>query len=141
MRRISLSSDSFNQEPMINLIPLIDILAMTLLFFITISALSHNETELNISVPKSTESKEAIRSPGEIIVNITQEGKFIVNQQTLDQKGLENMLQKVATLFPDQPVIIRADQKTYHQYIVQALDACGKANIWDISFSTEKVKE
>ncbi len=142
MRRGPLSSTNpLSDDPVIQLVPLIDILAMTLLFFVTISALNQYESEINISVPKSTESKDSVRSPGEIIINITKEGRYIVNQQPLDQGGLENMLQRVSTLFPDQPVIIRADEKTYHQYVVAALDACAKANIWDISFSTDKVTD
>jgi biopolymer transport protein ExbD len=121
----------------IQMAPLIDIIFLTLVFFMTLSVFSQMESEINISVPKSTESKETTRSAGKVIVNITKEGKFIVNQQPLDATGLERMLGRVAVLFPDQPVIIRADQETFHRYIIQALDACAKANIWDISFSAE----
>lgn len=124
----------------IQMAPLIDIIFLTLVFFMTLSVFSQMESEISISVPKSTESKEAARSPGEIIINITKDGDFIVNQHRLDGAGLENMLQQVASLFPDQPVIIRADESTYHRYIIRALDACARANIWDISFSADNPK-
>jgi len=93
------------------------------------------KSEINISVPKSQTAKEVMRSPGEIIINVTQEGKFIVNQKLLESKELESMLNKVSSLFPDQPVIIRADEKTMHKHVVKVLDACAQANIWDISFA------
>lgn len=116
--------------------PLIDIVFITLVFFMTLSIFNQQETEISISVPKAKESSEALRSPGEIIINIGKSGEVIVNQNKLTQSGLEEMLKQVSTLFPDQPVIIRADQKAYHEYVVNVLDACAGAGIWNISFST-----
>ncbi len=118
--------------------PLIDIVFLTLVFFMTISVFNQMEAELNISVPKAQASKDAVRSPGEIIININKQGDVIVNSQKLSQNALEAMLTKISGLFPNQPVIIRADEQTYHQYVVKVLDACAKADIWNISFSTNK---
>jgi len=123
------------QRPQIQLIPLIDILFFTLIFFMTIAAYNQLESEVNISVPKSETAKDIMRSAGEVIINVTHDGQFLVNQKTLDVKELEDMLVRVSSLFPDQPVIIRADEKTMHKYIMVVLDACAKANIWDISFA------
>lgn len=124
------------QRPVVQMAPLIDIVFLTLVFFMTVSVFNQMETELNISVPKTKVAAEASRSAGDIIINISKEGRFIVNQKELDLVALEDMLKRVAKLFPNQQVIIRADEKTYHKFVVQALDACAGANIWDISFST-----
>ncbi len=118
--------------------PLIDIIFLTLVFFMALSIFGQLETELSISVPKAKESKEAVRSPGEIIINVTKEGKVIVNQKRLSADELEGMLKKISFLFPHQPVIIRADEKTYHKFVVNVLNACAKADIWNISFATMK---
>ena len=126
------------QGPVIQMVPLIDILFFTLIFFMSLSVFYQQESELNITVPKATQAKDTLRTPGQIIVNINKNGKFVINQQTLTIEELEEMLKRVATLFPNQPVIIRADEKTYHQYVVKVLDACAKADIWDISISTMK---
>lgn len=130
-------SEFEKDRPVIQMAPLIDIIFLTLIFFMTLSVYGQMESEINISVPKSKTSKEVVRSPGEIIINITKDGSFIVNQKRLDVAGLEVMLKKVSNLFPDQPVIIRADENTIHKHIVQVLDSCAIANIWDISFSTD----
>jgi len=129
------SSYSQQGRPEIQMAPLIDIVFLTLIFFMTLSVFAQLESEINISVPKSQTAKEVMRSPGEIIINVTAEGRFIVNQKLLDADELEGMLVKVSTLFPDQPVIIRADENTMHKHIVRVLDACAGANIWDISFA------
>jgi len=129
------------QSPVIQMAPLIDIVFLTLVFFMTVSVFNQQESELSISVPKSAESTEKVRSPGEIIVNINKDGGVIVNQKKLKTDELETMLKKVSGLFPNQPVIIRADEKAYHKFIVNVLDACANANIWNISFSTMKSKK
>jgi biopolymer transport protein ExbD len=129
-------SDLRKQRPVIQMAPLIDVVFITLILFMTIAVYSQMESEINISVPKSQESKEAVRNPGEIIINVTREGKFIVNNQQLNTAALEEMLKKVSSLFPNQAVIIRADEKTYHQYVVEVLDTCARAEIWNVAFST-----
>ena len=131
-------SEYQKQRPTIQMAPLIDIVFLTLIFFMTLSIFTQLESELNISIPKAKESKETMRSPGEIIINITKDGSVIVNQKKLTYNNLQNMLKRISTLFPNQPVIIRADENTYHKFVINVLDACASADIWNISFSTTK---
>lgn len=130
--------DHQKESPNIQMAPLIDIVFLTLIFFMTLSIFNQLESELNISIPKAKESKEAMRSPGEIIINVTKDGTVIVNQKKLSYDDLKTMLQKISTLFPSQPVIIRADENTFHKFVINILDACANADIWNISFSTMK---
>ncbi len=131
-------SDYQKQRPAVQMAPLIDIVFLTLIFFMVLSIFNQLESEISISVPKAKESKEIVRSPGEIIINILRDGTVIVNQKKLTYEDLEKMLQRISTLFPDQPVIIRADENTYHKYVVNVLDACASADIWNVSFATLK---
>ena len=127
-----------NEKPSIMMAPLIDIVFNTLVLFMAMSVFYQLEYSLNISVPKAVESKEAMRSPGEIVINVQKDGTVIVNDRRLDIHELTTMLRKISDLFSNQPVIIRADRKTYHESVIAVLDACAAANIWNISFSTIK---
>ncbi len=122
----------------IPLAPLVDILLCTLIFFMAISVLYQRETELGIHVPKAEKGQEAARAAGEIIINVNQDGGVVVNRKRLSQDELQTMLGKLSQLYPNQPVIIRADKRTYHEAVVSVLDACAAANIWNIAFSTSK---
>lgn len=126
------------ERPIIQMAPLIDIVFLTLVFFMTLSIFGQLESELNISVPKAKESTDTVRSAGEIIINVDKEGRVVVNQKTLDPAGLRSMLARLSSLFPNQSVIIRADKNAYHKHVVDVLDACAGANIWNISISTTK---
>jgi biopolymer transport protein ExbD len=122
--------------PVIPMAALVDIVLWTLIVFMTITVSQQLESEVSVNVPKSQRASEDIKSSGEIVISITAAGEFFVNQQSLDLQGLEALLGRVVGLFPDQAVIIRADEKTYHQHVIRALDACARANIWNISFAT-----
>ncbi len=131
-------SEYQKQKPIIQLAPLIDVAFWALIFFMILAVLNQMESEVDITVPKSTVATDSVLSAGKMVINISREGRFIVNQQELNSAGLEDMLKKVSKLFPNQQVIIRADELAYHKYVIQVLDACMRSNISDVSFSTIK---
>src|SRR5690242_11639410 len=120
------------QNPVIQLAPMVDIAFWALIFFMIIAVFSQMESELNINVPKSNMSTESASNSGKLVINITRDGRFILNEQELAGDALEDTLKKVSQLFPNQQVIIRADELAYHKFVVRALDACLNANISDV---------
>lgn len=131
-------SEYVKQRPNIQMTSMIDIMFINLLFFMALFVYFHFETELNISVPKAATSTESPMNPEEIIINVTRDGNVVVNKKQLTVDALADLLKKTSELYPGQAVILRADQKTYHESVVRVLDACAKAKIWNISFATTK---
>ncbi len=131
-------SETIRQRPAFQMTPMIDIMFLNLIFFMSLFVYFQFETELNISVPKAQASAPSQRSAGEIVINILPNGSVVVNQKKLSLEGLENLLRKTAEWYPGQSVILRADKKTFHEHVVHVLDACAKAKVWNISFATTK---
>ena len=129
-------SEFQRQRPMVQLAPLVDIAFWALMFFMIIAVFNQMEAQVNLTLPKSKTAVQSAQSAGKIVINITKDGRFIVNQKEYSSGSLAVMLREVSKLFPNQQVIIRADELTYHKYVIQALDACGRSNLTDISFST-----
>ena len=125
-------------RPHMQLIPLIDVLFFALIFFMILSVYYHAESQIDINVPKSSQVIDPQRSPTAVVINVNDTGDFIINGQTYNPETLEELFRKLTLLTPNQAVIIRADEKTYHHYIIQALDICAKTNIHDISFATSE---
>ena len=96
------------------------------------------EGQLNISVPKAAASIQAQTPSQEIVVNVLKGGEVVVGQKKMSLSELGAVLKRAAQLYPNQAVILRADQKTYHERVIQVLDVCAKARIWNISFATTK---
>ena len=131
-------SERSRNLPTVQVISLIDILFINLSFFMAMFLHFNFESQLNISVPKAGSSVESQTAFQEIVINILRDGTTIVNQKRLEPGQLALLLQKTAEIYPGQSVIVRADEKTYHEYVVRVLDACAKAKIWNISFATTK---
>ena len=129
-------SRGITEKPTIQMAPLIDIIFLLLIFFMSASIFSQLETEINITVPAAKQSTDIKRTPGEIIINISRDGKIVVNQKELGYGELETMLTRISDLYSGQPVIIRADKETYHKDVIRVLDICAGANIWNVSFAT-----
>ncbi len=128
-------------RPAIQIAPLIDIVFLLLIFFMASFIYQELETELDISVPTADQSTDMTRTPGEIIINVREDGVVVVNQRKLSFKELDVMLKRVSDLYENQPVIIRGDRDARHKHIIRVLDLCAGANIWNVSFATMKEKE
>ena len=115
---------------------MIDVVFLLLCFFITSQLFSQWETEINITLPTARTGETPQRLPGEIIINIQLDGETSVNQRMLSQDQLAALLRELATLYPGQPVLIRADKQAAYEYVVRVLDLCRQADIWNIAFAT-----
>ena len=116
--------------------PMIDIVFLLLCFFVTSQIFSQWETEIDITLPTAMTGQVPQRLPGEIIINILRDGETIVNGQRVDEQQLGGMLNRLAELFPGQPVLLRADKAVAYEYVIRVLDLCRQADIWNISFAT-----
>ena len=121
--------------------PMVDILLVLLGFFMLTWTFARHETELDVQVPAAKEGKENRRSVGEVIINVKADGSLVMNQRYLSPQELQTTLTRIATLYPDQAIILRGDEKVDYGHIVQALDICRGANIWNIAFATRHADE
>lgn len=136
---INFQRNSYVKElPAVQLIPLIDTLFVLLSFFMAMFLHFNFESSLDISVPAASSGAEMSAPSQEIVINIQKQGVILVGQKQVSLEQLGTLLRRAAQLSPRQAVIVRADQKTYHEHVIQVLDICAKANIWNISFATAK---
>lgn len=130
--------NAYDRPVIIQMVPLIDIMFFALVFFMILSAYYHVESQLDITVPKSAQNKDSVNAPNTVVINVNATGSYIINGETYNVDGLDGMLKKLSALSHDQAVIIRADEKTFHKYIIETLDICARNGIQDISFATSE---
>lgn len=131
----------------IPLAPMIDVVFLLLIFFIVTWKFSRDEVDLNVAVPTAEQGENDKRPLGEIIINVREAGIVTVEGQTLTDLELRDKLASVSKTYQDektgksrQPVRIRGAANVEYQRIVEVIDLCQKAGIWNISFSTRKLK-
>ncbi len=121
-----------------NLVPMIDVLFLLLAFFIISWQFSQSETELNIQVPTEVEGSEPEQQRGEIMINVLADGSIKVEGQNQTIPELEQKLSAIHKAFPNQPVRLRGDASVTYQRMVDVIDTCQRAGIWNISFATQR---
>lgn len=124
------------ESPGFQMTPMIDVVFLLLCFFVTSQLFAQWEAEIDIALPTAQTGEIPQRLPGELIINITEGGRTVVNSRDLARDELGDMLVQLAQLFPGQPVILRADRATPYERVIEILDLCRKADIWNISFAT-----
>ena len=117
---------------------MIDIVFLLLIFFIVTWQFTKSETELSVSVPTAQEGADPERQRGEIVINILANGMIKIEGTSVDLPQLLKKLASIAAQYENQPVRIRGDGGVAYQRIVEVIDTCQKAGIWNISFATQK---
>ena len=126
----------YPERIMFQIAPMVDILLFLLVFFILTWNFSRNEAELDVKVPAAREGKESRRPAGEVILNVKKDGAIVMNRRAMSSDELLETLTRIAKLYPDQAVILRGDENVDYRYVVDVLDVCRAANIWNVAFAT-----
>ncbi|MCR4573679.1 MAG: biopolymer transporter ExbD [Lentisphaeria bacterium] len=129
-RKISETSVGFQMGPML------DIMFILLIHFMAATIFAQWENKLEIKVPTASSDNRSYRQRGEVIINVDEKGVVSINSQELSLERLERILYEVQAAFHDQPVIIRADEKTQHKDVIKVLDLCSRVDIRNVSFAT-----
>jgi biopolymer transport protein ExbD len=118
------------------LAPMIDVVFLLLCFFMTTTLYSQWETEVDITLPTASTGETLQRMLGEIIINVYPDGRYVVNRRTMAPEELSDLLFRISELHPGQPVVLRGDEDTDYRYIMDVMDRCREADIFNISFAT-----
>jgi biopolymer transport protein ExbD len=129
---------SRSDEPELNLVPLIDVLLMTLIFLVVTTSFS-KETQLRIKLPEAaTETKVAENT---VRILIDAQGNFYLGEQQLANQSadaLRGAMLRLAGKMKDPVIIIHADSKAPHGAVVKVMDAAQRLGYSRLTFATQK---
>ena len=125
-------------EPEINLIPFIDVLLVVLIFLMLTTTYS-KFTELQINLPVANAQNPPLRAT-EIWVTLGAQGQVSVQRNALgrvDTSALVNALGQAAQGLDDPVLVISADARTPHQFVVNVMEAARQNNLGRMTFVTQ----
>ncbi|MEP6633036.1 MAG: biopolymer transporter ExbD [Luteimonas sp.] len=129
--------DRADDEPEINLIPLIDVVLCLIIFFV-ITTTFDARSVLKLELPRATgEPNESSAKALSLLINA--DGRYFVDDREslrTDVESLKRTIVDVAGKDRDRPVLLRADARTQHQAVVTALDALGQLGFHTVSIAT-----
>ena len=125
-----------DDEPEINLIPLIDVMLVLLIFFV-VTATFDARSILKLELPRATGEPSDTSKALTVLVNA--DGRYFVGDREVlrdDLQSLKATLADVAGNDRDGPVLLRADARTPHQAVVTAYEALGQLGFRQVMIAT-----
>ena len=111
-----------------NLTPVIDVVFLLLIFFLVATTYAQMERELPVNLPEVTQAQPYTMTK-DLIINITEDGRFIVAQQEYDERQLLAIIGESRTNNPTQKALIRGDGDTALKYAARVMGLCNEAGM------------
>jgi len=128
-----------DEEPELNLVPLIDVMLIVLIFLAVTTTYSRY-SELRLQLP-SAQASPADARLNEIVVGVSADGRFALDRIVLpntDPDAVAQALKQAAQGMNEPMVVIHADAQAPHQAVVNVMEAARLAELSRISFITER---
>jgi biopolymer transport protein ExbD len=131
------------EDPEFQIAPMIDILLVLLVFFMSIATEQVLQVNKEVVLPVAKDAKELDaneKKKSELMVNLTwlelgNKGAIIVDDKEIDPGALQEMIRRKKDINPDLRVIIRADKHAKYAYVRSIMVAIGQAGVPNVTFS------
>lgn len=134
-----------NEPAAVDIAPLVDVVFLLLVFFMSIWQAAHIEVKAELSLPDTLQGDpELQRDRDRLIVNVDKFGSYYVSGIRLDAEQLRMLLTREAVRsrdaegFAKRPVFIRADADLAFGRIQDVMFMCRDVRIWKLSLRTRK---
>ena len=129
------------EDPDFQIAPMIDVLLVLLVFFMSISSTEVLQSTKNIELPVAVNGNDSAKNKGQVIVNISWLTSGDVGTITVDERNYPSpadlipALRERAAANPAIRVLIRADKQTRYDFMRAVMVAVGQAYIANVTFS------
>ncbi|MDB4640003.1 biopolymer transporter ExbD [Pirellulaceae bacterium] len=120
-----------------NMTPMIDVVFLLIIFFLVASHLSDQDTQLEIELPTAESGSvtlEAVKR--RITINVPQSGRVLLAGRNIAIDDLEEKFRQLKDeANSDLEIRIRGSRSVDYATVDPILNACAKAEIWNVSFA------
>ena len=130
-------NDRAQDEPHIDLVPLIDVILVLIIFFVVTTTFDARST-LQVQLPTASQQQNS-EPPRALSVLVNAEGRYFINDQEVLRNDVEAVKRPVVQGAGDdreQTVLLRADARTPYQAVVTVQDALGQLGFRRIAIAT-----
>ena len=124
-------------DPEFEMTPMIDVVFLLIAFFMTLISFISSEL-IKLELPEA-EQATIPEDPGERqYISIDDDGQSYWGAQPISYEALSIELEKARQRNPRLKVYLRADANAAHRYVNKVMNACAKAQIFDVIFANNK---
>lgn len=132
-----LKAFSPEDEPQINMTPMIDCVFLLLIFFMVGTQFVDKERQTDIKLPTSSIASALTKGPDDLVINIVGPEQVKLGDETLSLEELETRLIEAKKNFADQGVLVRGSGPDPYQLVMDVLDVCQRAEISKVSLANQ----
>jgi biopolymer transport protein ExbD len=133
-------------SPGVDITPMIDIVFQLILFLLIATSMTDEmsrerekieEQKIALDLPQSGAGRKTDEKPETLIVNVQEDGAYIVRGQSLTRRSLRELLTQVAAENPRTAISIRGHRNTALQHVVDVMGECNTANLRNLDIRVE----
>jgi biopolymer transport protein ExbD len=118
-----------DEQPTLNLTPMIDIVFLLIIFFMVGTKFSELERKIGLQVPAIANNGTLSSEPEKRVVNVYRDGRIELDEQPINLRQLTENLAQARQQYSRLGVLIRGDADSRHQSVVNVLNSCKEAGI------------
>ncbi|HAV14353.1 MAG TPA: hypothetical protein DCX06_12805 [Opitutae bacterium] len=120
--------------------PMIDMVFLLLVFFMTVSTLAKAEKNVELDLPESSQSDvpKDISDRGTISINA--EGVIHIGMTPHTIETMQQVMKRSLAQNPEMSIQVRADQTTAYSDIKKVLRACAEVGAYEVIYATYQAK-
>ena len=116
-------------RPRVDVIPLIDVLMVLILFFLT-SMQFQDVRALNVKLPK-IDSAGSNKITNQLVVSVSKEGKYFLNGNEDNLEKIGEVMKSSASLPQKPAVLVVADENVPLKHVTKVVDLCRESGLDD----------
>lgn len=120
---------SRRKSPRVDVIPLIDVLMVLILFFLT-SMQFQEVRALNVKLPK-IDTAGANKITNQLIVSISKQGEYYLNGNKDSLEEIGEVMKASASLLKKPSVLVVADENVPLKHVTKVVDLCRSSGLDD----------
>lgn len=116
--------------------PMIDMVFLLLVFFMTVSTLAQADRRVKLDLPESAQSDVPEDLSDRGTISLDAEGTIYLGAQARSLDEMQSVIKESLELNPELRIHVRADQATAYSEIKKVLRACAEVGAYEVIYAT-----
>lgn len=129
-----------DEQPTLNLTPMIDIVFLLIIFFMVGTKFTELERKIGLRVPEVAETGALTAAPERKVVNVYRDGGITLDRKPVTLEELTQRLAAARAQYADLGVLVRGDANGRFQRVAEVLNACKQADVRELGISVRLVR-
>lgn len=128
-----------DEQPQMNMTPMIDCVFLLLIFFLVATRLEEHTPRIPLRLPDVVDRGALSAAPEKVVVSVYRDGAITLDNAPVTLDQLTARLAAVRRQYADLGVLVRGDAKGEYQRVAEVLNACKQAGIKELGISVRTI--